>query len=167
MSCNILMSDYFHEAKHIHKFMKRYTVVKVLYTLLMIIGSLEVYAQTVEVTITGIRSPEGQFVFRIFKDQESFRAEKPFEQRVFAKRNVLNGEMKLSFTMESGVFGLAIVDDESSNSEMDFNFMGLPKEGFGFSNYYHTAWTRPHFDSFKFMLSKEQKQKIVIKVRYL
>ena len=48
---------------------------------------------------------------------------------------------------------------------MDYGWF-LPKEGFGFSDYYETAMKRPKFDDFDFILTAETKE-IVIKVRYL
>jgi uncharacterized protein (DUF2141 family) len=50
---------------------------------------------------------------------------------------------------------------------MEYNFIGIPKEGFGFSDYYHSGLTKPKFDAFKFTLEKEKKKKITIKVRYM
>ena len=42
----------------------------------------------------------------------------------------------------------------------------LPKEGFAFSNYYHTGMSKPTFDDFQFTLGNEDK-KVVMKIRYL
>jgi uncharacterized protein (DUF2141 family) len=129
--------------------------------------SLTLNAQDIEVLITGIRSTQGQVLISVFKDQKSFDDEKPFTIKYFKKSNISKGEMTVNFAMEPGTYGFALVDDENYDSDMDYNFIGYPKEGFGFSNYYHSGLSNPSFDSFKFALKKTQKQKIIIKIRYM
>ena len=36
--------------------------------------------------------------------------------------------------LESAQYAIRYIHDEDSNDEMDTNFLGIPKEGFGFSN---------------------------------
>ena len=50
------------------------------------------------------------------------------------------------------------------NGKIDYGWI-MPKEGFGFGDYYHTKWSSPHFNDFKFSL-KEDKT-VVMVVRYL
>ena len=78
-----------------------------------------------------------------------------------------NGTLKVKLDLEFGEYGLSLLDDENNNTKMDYNFIGLPKEGFGFSNYYHTGFTKPHFNTFKFKHLKNNLAKVVIKVRYM
>jgi uncharacterized protein (DUF2141 family) len=75
--------------------------------------------------------------------------------------------MTVQFALEPGVYGLCLLDDENNNGKMEYNFLGMPKEGFGFSDHYHTGITKPKFDSFKFTLSKNQDKDVTIKVRYI
>ena len=42
--------------------------------------------------------------------------------------------------------------------------MLVPKEGYGFSDYYHTSWSRPVFSDFKFQLSSNKS--VTMKVKY-
>ncbi|MCC6370579.1 MAG: DUF2141 domain-containing protein, partial [Bacteroidia bacterium] len=67
--------------------------------------------------------------------------------------------------LKPGVYGIAILDDENTNEKMDYGWF-LPKEGFGFSDYYHSNMSHPKFESFDFVLKKEAK-KVEIKLRYL
>lgn len=124
-------------------------------------------SQNIEVLISGIRSNKGQIVIGIFKNNESFQDEKPFISKKIEKKNISNGEMTVTFSIDPGVYGLSLLDDENNNCKMNYNLFGLPEEGFGFSNYYSTGFTKPEFDKFKFKVNNNQKQKINIKVRYL
>jgi uncharacterized protein (DUF2141 family) len=124
-------------------------------------------AQNVEVIITGIRTEKGQIVIGVFKDDESFKKEESFLEKRFVKNGISNEEMRVQFSLEPGIYGLSLMDDENSNGKMEYNFLGIPKEGFGFSDYYHTGITKPKFDSFKFSINKDQTKKITIRIRYM
>jgi len=136
-----------------------------LVSLLFAVVTLSVKSQNVEVFFSGIRSENGQMIIRIFKDDNSFQKEIPWMEKKFKKVNIVNGIMSVKFSLEPGVYGFGLVDDENSDGEMNFTFIGMPKEGFGFSNYYHSGLSRPKFDSFKFTLIKNQK--IYMKIRYM
>ncbi|MCK9612707.1 MAG: DUF2141 domain-containing protein [Bacteroidales bacterium] len=136
-----------------------------LVSLLFAVVTLSVKSQNVEVFFSGIRSENGQMIIRIFKDDNSFQKEIPWMEKKFKKANIVNGIMSVKFSLEPGVYGFGLVDDENSDGEMNFTFIGMPKEGFGFSNYYHSGLSRPKFDSFKFTLIKNQK--IYMKIRYM
>lgn len=47
---------------------------------------------------------------------------------------------------------------------MDYGWV-YPKEGFGFSNYYHTGWSKPTFYEFNFNLKADKS--VGMKVRYM
>jgi uncharacterized protein (DUF2141 family) len=75
--------------------------------------------------------------------------------------------MRVRFTLEPGIYGLSLLDDENKDGKMEYNFLRLPREGFGFSDYYHTGFTKPKFDSFKFNIDQNQKRIITIRIRYM
>ncbi len=135
--------------------------------LLLSFPATKLRAQTVDVTVIDIRNTEGEILIGVFKDNESFRTEKAFLSKKYSKTGMINGELKVRFTLEPGLYGLSLLDDENSSGQMEYNFIGIPKEGFGFSDYYHTGITKPKFDAFSFTLDKDQTRKITIRVRYM
>ena len=124
-------------------------------------------AQNVEITITGIRSDMGQIAIGVFKDNETFQKEDAFLDKQFVKKDISEGRMMVKFSLDPGIYGLSLLDDENSNGKMEYNFFGIPKEGFGFSDYYHTGITKPKFDAFKFSIDKDQTKRITIRIRYM
>lgn len=136
-------------------------------TALFAVATLTTQAEQIEVTITGIRNQSGQISIHVFNSQESFKAEKSIQSFTFKKHQVVNGVLKVKIELPQGTYGLTLVDDENSNNDMDYNFVGMPKEGFGFSNYYHTGLTRPVFDQFKFDVIRDVPFKINMKIRYI
>ena len=135
--------------------------------LLLLLPAMTLNAQNVEVIITGIRTEKGQIVIGVFKDDESFKKEESFLEKRFVKNGISNGEMRVHFSLETGIYGLSLLDDENSNGKMEYKLLRIPKEGFGFSDYYHKGITKPKFDSFKFSINKDQTKKITIRIRYM
>jgi uncharacterized protein (DUF2141 family) len=135
--------------------------------LLLLMGFTAATAQNIEVKIAGMRSTSGQIHIKIFKDDAGFKADKEYRKLSYKKDGAVNGEMTVNFSLDPGVYGFALLDDESNNGQMDYNFIGLPDEGFGFSNFYLTGLNRPKFDLFKLTVNPNQAQKVLMKVRYL
>jgi uncharacterized protein (DUF2141 family) len=124
-------------------------------------------AQNITVNISGIRAEKGQIVIGVFKDSDTYQKEEPFVNEIFSKTKIQGEAISVQFSLEPGIYGLCLLDDENNNGKMEYNFVGMPKEGFGFSDYYHKGITKPKFDSFKFTLNKDQNKNITIKVRYI
>jgi len=139
----------------------------IIIVLLLYVSLVLLNAQNVEVTITGIRLEKGQIAIGVFKDDKSFQKEEAFLNKQFAKNNITDGEMKVKFDLDPGVYGLTLLDDENSNGKMEYNFLHIPKEGFGFSDYYHTGITKPRFEAFKFSIDNGQTKRITIRIRYI
>ena len=119
----------------------------------------------VEVVIEGVRSKKGKLVIAIFKDQESFEKRKPIKKVVLNKSEIKGNE--IAFKLSPGTYGISVLDDENENNVMDYNFFKMPKEGFGFSNYYHKGFSKPHFDTFRFEIIDGTIKIIDIRLRYL
>lgn len=139
----------------------------VLVFMMVISMNIHVYAQQVEVVVTHIRSSKGSIQIGLFKDAKSFKDEKPYKIVNYPKTNFQKGTVSLKLDMPPGVHGISLIDDENNNKELDYNMIRMPKEGFGFSDYYHTGFTKPTFDDFKFTLSDGETKKVVVKMRYM
>lgn len=125
------------------------------------------YTQGIELYISGIKNCKGELKIGIFKDHQSFVNEKPFLEKAITKCNLTNGVIKLHLELEAGEYGIAILDDENINRKMDTNFLGIPKEGFGFSNYYHTDLSKPNLNNFKFSVIANKTIRVLVKMKYL
>jgi uncharacterized protein (DUF2141 family) len=135
--------------------------------LLLLLPSMNLNAHNIEVLITGIRAEKGQIAIGVFKDDETFQKEEASLNLKFVKNVISNGEMRVQFSLEPGIYGLSLLDDVNSNGKMEYSFLGVPKEGFGFSDYYHKGFIKPKFDSFKFSIDKDQIKRITIRIRYM
>jgi len=150
------------------KTMKKTTVLSinlVMGILLIFLSSYTFGQQPTEITITGVRSVKGKVIVQVFKDNASYQDEKPYKKIVFEKKGIINGTLAISFNLEAGTYGFTLVDDENGNGKIDKNMIGMPKEGFGFSNFFMEKMKKPSFDDFKTNLKPQSK--IVIKVKYM
>lgn len=123
------------------------------------------YDNNVKITVEGVRSKKGKLILAIFQDNQGFRDKKPIKRVELLKTN--ENRYELEINLEPGVYGFSILDDENNNNVMDYNFIGKPKEGFGFSNYYHKGFSKPHFDKFKFEIIDNKMKLIDIQLRYM
>ncbi|QRR02427.1 DUF2141 domain-containing protein [Dyadobacter sandarakinus] len=109
-----------------------------------------VQAQNISMTISNIKSRDGQILVAVFTNQQNFKDEKAAFKHQFSKTSVSNGILKVNFDLPAGTYGIALIDDQNKNGKLDKNFVGIPKEGVGFSNFYLSGVSKPDFDDFKF-----------------
>jgi uncharacterized protein (DUF2141 family) len=134
--------------------------------LLTVFGMHTAAAQNINANITELKSAKGRIVIQIYKDNETFKDEKPFKKMQFSKQGYSKGNLQIDFALDPGVYGITLLDDENENGEMDKNMIRMPKEGFGFANYYLEKLKRPLFDEFKVTI-KPGSNKVNIRVKYL
>jgi uncharacterized protein (DUF2141 family) len=132
--------------------------------LLLIFLASYIQAQELPVKITRLRSSKGNVIINVFKDQESYDHEKPYKQFTF-KKSVDKNSMLVELKLEPGTYGITLVDDENENKKIDKNFIGMPKEGFGFSNFFMTKMKKPSFEDFK--VDCKNHNPIDIQVKYM
>lgn len=71
---------------------------------------------------------------------------------------------RITLATQSGDYALALVHDENGNGRMD-TFLGMPREGFGFSRDAPVRFGPPRFEDARFAL--EGSQTLVVTMRYL
>lgn len=123
--------------------------------------------QEVEVTIYNIEGSKGKIKMGIFKNNETFQDKNAWQNKVFSKTKMKDGAIKVVLKLEPGTYGISLLDDENGNNKMDFNMIHIPKEGFGFSDYYHTGLSMPEFDDFDFEVKANTTTKVKVKMKYM
>ena len=121
----------------------------------------------IKLEITGVRSSIGKLRMGVYISSQRFEEKKDSKIITIEKNNLHNQKIIYTLYLEPGTYGLSILDDENDNTKMDFNFIGMPKEGFGFSNYYHTGFLMPKFQNFSFTIQPGEEKLVQIKLRYI
>lgn len=118
----------------------------------------------VSIEVSDLRSNKGQVLISVYNNAKDFPkdATKAIGK---AKAIIENGKAIVTFSnLPPGKYAAAILHDENNNLKMDFNFVGVPKEGYGFSNNAKGMFGPPSFEKAAFNVDGEKK--IVIKASY-
>jgi len=117
------------------------------------------------VQVGALRSNAGEVAITIYpSDPDRF---------LTPRGKLLRQRVKTSAPMTQACFNLPVADayavavyhDANANREFDRNTLGLPMEGYGFSNDAPTRYASPSYDAVRFMV-KPGDNTIRIKVRY-
>jgi uncharacterized protein (DUF2141 family) len=89
--------------------------------------------------LDGLRNSKGNVATVLFASADGWpeNSGKAFRKGAAA---VPAGQRQVTVTLENlppGAYGVAAIHDENSNYKLDRNFLGIPKEGFGFANNPH------------------------------
>lgn len=96
------------------------------------------------IRISGIHNSKGQVIISVYDGPEGFPKERnPQSTHRFIKSRLRNGELNCRFLLPPGEYAFAVLDDEDMDGDMRFNFAGIPREGFGFSNNPNPLGLRP------------------------
>jgi uncharacterized protein (DUF2141 family) len=68
--------------------------------------------------------------------------------------------------LKNGMYAIRFFHDENSNEELDMNFLGIPKEGFGFSNDAMGQFGPKDFSEWLFEVSGDTKIKMTTKYMF-
>ena len=136
--------------------------------LLSAMMSLYTYAQCqtkLQVTVTNIKGSKGDIIVGIFDSDENF-LKKPLDGRL-AKAN--GDSITVVFeNLKPGKYAVSVLHDANKNKDLDKNKLGIPKEGFGFSNNVLGAMGPPSFDRAIIDLTPDVKDlDIGIKMKYM
>lgn len=124
--------------------------------------AITVQAQSLTVSIKNVKSDKGTIRVGIFNSQTDFLKKQLYGQIVKSK----NGELQVVFeNVPVGVYAVSIIHDENENGELDSNFFGIPKEGFGFSNDAMGTFGPPSFEKASFKLTENTA--LTINLKYM
>jgi uncharacterized protein (DUF2141 family) len=118
------------------------------------------------VQVTGVRAAKGETAITLYPDDaRRFLAPHKKMARV---RAVAQAPMTTAcfWLPAPGYYAVAVYHDENANRDFDRTFVGLPAEGFAFSNNPPTPTALPSFKAVRFKAG-EGETKITVKLKYL
>jgi uncharacterized protein (DUF2141 family) len=118
----------------------------------------------ITITVTDIRNKDGVIRFKFYDDATPFPNDKGFLRIVVPKSEVTGNTFTATYYgFTSRTMGIALLDDENNNWELDMGWF-FPKEGHAFSGYYHTVLRRPAYSEFSFLLAGDKH--VIMKMKY-
>jgi uncharacterized protein (DUF2141 family) len=116
------------------------------------------------VRVHGLSSDRGQVAVALFASAEAFPDQKKALAGQLAK--IEKGRANVRFAgLRPGRYAVAVLHDENRNSKMDFNFLGMPLEGYGFSNDASAPFGPPSFQAAAFQL-RPRDSFVTVRARY-
>jgi uncharacterized protein (DUF2141 family) len=116
------------------------------------------------VQISGVQPVRGEVAVTVYPDDARrflARRGKLYRERVKAQAPVTSA----CFHLDPGVYAIAVYHDVNADRDFNRTAIGMPAEGFGFSNDAPTRFGLPSFDSVRFRVRPGQTS-VAIRMRY-
>ncbi len=108
---------------------------------------------TLDIEISGFRNTKGVVLISLYTSEDQYPYE-PYKSYTVTKDSIVNGKVHTTLPgLNPGQYGLCFLDDENGSGQMDNNLLGMPKEGYGFSNNVKPFLKRPEYESILFQLN--------------
>lgn len=109
--------------------------------------------------ISNIKSTKGKIFVSLFDKAEGFLEHGKSIQKAFVA--IPGNTMTYVFdNLPSGNYAIAIYHDENNDEECNKNWLGVPKEGYGFSTNFKPSLSAPSFEKVKINIKGETLVKI-------
>ena len=106
------------------------------------------------IKITDVKSNDGKMMIAVYNNKETYNREEMAYKKVVVNINELTAVCELN-NLPMGQYAVAVFHDANSNKKLDTNMIGIPKEGFGFSNNPKSSFGPPGFDKAQFSLDDD------------
>ena len=116
--------------------------------------------QDLEVVVKGVKSDQGVLMVGLFNSEKTFtkqawRGEKP---------KAVKGTVLVTFkNIPAGEYAISVFHHADDDGKLHTNFIGIPKEGFGFSNDVMGTFGPPTFQKAKFRCPVAQPISVTLK----
>ena len=128
--------------------------------LLTLIVSATAWSGELTIKVANIKH-EGVLYAAVYDDKEVFESDKGdnSQQRPGIVgglvKKVTVGEAEGTIELEAGTYSIGFFIDKNDNEKLDTNFLGVPREQFGFSNDAMGRFGPPSFEAASFTLDEE------------
>ena len=115
-----------------------------------------------------LRNSKGNISCVLFHESKanSFPKKKENAQKIQRVPVVEKNSECLFSDIEKGVYAIILIHDENSNKKMDYNFLGINKEGYGASQNKLNTFSPPNFKDNAFEFDGVNNLNLEIKLRY-
>ena len=120
--------------------------------LIFCLAALPVAAADLSIGVTGGIPATGQILVSLFPSETEWMKAPLVERTVTIDHT---GRAKVLFlNLSAGSYGISIIYDEDADGELDVNMLGIPTEGFGFSNNARASFGPPKWSKVRFEVSE-------------
>jgi uncharacterized protein (DUF2141 family) len=126
--------------------MKKYAI------LALALSCASAQAATITVNVGKVKIAKGDIRASLCESEAAYKADKcgaDIVVKAIAGTTVVRFE-----NVKSGTYGIQLFHDKNSNGDMDYNFVGYPKEGYGLSNNIKPKLSKPGFKAVSFIVGE-------------
>ena len=122
-------------------------------------------AHQITVQVTGLKPAQGEAVVTLYPD-DARRFLTPRGKLARQRIKITSSSATACFSLaKPGIYAIAVYHDVNGDRDFNRNKVGVPTEGFGFSNDAPTRYGLPSFDSVRFT-AKPGETTLTIRTRY-
>jgi uncharacterized protein (DUF2141 family) len=122
----------------------------------------------IEVQVEGLPSNEGILFVSLYLTDQGYPGEwrLAYSTQQLPAQDAVDGTMVTRFeSVPAGWFVISVLHDADSNKEMATNALGIPKEGYGFSNNPKSFFGPPSFDKAAVYLEPGETNQLAITIK--
>lgn len=116
----------------------------------------------IKVVINNVKNDTGTIWVALHQPADEYMKERYMWFKVDAQKGTVSGVFK---DVPIGTYAISVMHDFNNNRELDKNVLGIPQEGFGFSNDAMGRFGPPDFKKASFDVP--ERKEVVIKMRYM
>jgi uncharacterized protein (DUF2141 family) len=136
--------------------------------LFIILSATTVENSDIVIKILNIRNQNGNILISMYNNSEQFPDHPKWKYLIPKTELSAQGNQFQIKGVLSGKYAIAIIDDENCDTLLQKNFLGMPKEGYGFSNNIKPSISgAPSFDDCTFTVSGGKNKIVEIELQYL
>ena len=130
----------------------------------LLFSSSMLLANDLTITVTDIQGDDGEILIGLYNTNDDTFADvtKYYKKATLSSHD---GNVTTTFKeLPKGSYAVAVIHDANKNGKIDTNLVGLPTEGYGFSNNLRFMLRGATFEESQFELNKDKT--IVVKMGY-
>ena len=113
--------------------------------LLVILAPMALFAVEITFIVEGVKNNSGSIYVGVYNSAETFPKKGKHVKGCISEIESTEKAVTLVCKVDSGTYAAAVFHDENNNGKLDKNFMGIPKENYGFSNNASGVFGPPDF----------------------
>jgi uncharacterized protein (DUF2141 family) len=114
---------------------------------------------TLLVLIKGFKNTEGQAMVALYNSPQEYMSKDPYKGAVI--KITANEELVRFENMPFGDYAIAAIHDMNDDGKLDKNLLGIPTEGYGFSNDAMAKYGPPEWMQASFVFDERDEAKVV------
>jgi uncharacterized protein (DUF2141 family) len=110
---------------------------------------------TLKLTVSNIKNAVGDIYIAVYADEATYMKDR-FAEAIAPIET--EGTLDVEIKIPKGTYAITIFHDENGDAKLNTNFVGIPKEPFGFSNNPKMMFGPPNFKEASFDFTEDGQQ---------